>query len=213
MFKNREDAGRQLAEQLRGWRLRAPLVLGIPRGGVVIGAVLAHELGAELDVVLARKLRAPYQPELAIGAVSEQGEVFLMPHAEQAGAREEYLQREREHQLAEIARRKELFRRVRPAARSAGRSVIVTDDGVATGATLLAALHVFRHQHPHELIVAVPVGAPERLREIGRHCDRLVCLLAPEDFWAIGQFYEDFEQIDDAVVLDLLRRQPALAKS
>src|SRR5512137_1559748 len=139
MFANREDAARQLADRLRGRELVDPVVLAIPRGGVVTGAVLARELGAELDVVLARKLRAPGQPELAVGAVSEDGQVYLNHYAQEyLDVMEEYLEQERRHQMAEIARRKELFRSVRPKAPLAGRSVIVTDDGIATGSTMIA---------------------------------------------------------------------------
>lgn len=206
MFLNREDAGMQVAELLRDTPLRNPLVLGIPRGGIVVGAALARELDADLDVVLARKLRAPYQPELAIGAIAETGEVYLN-HLGEDIAREmlDYLEQERKHQLAEIRRRQQLFRRVRPRAPLAGRSVIVTDDGIATGSTMLAALHVVRAEKPHELIVAVPVASPDRLHDVAQWCDKIVCVMTPDNFWAIGQFYEDFSQIDDAEVLELLR--------
>jgi predicted phosphoribosyltransferase len=210
MFANREDAAHWLAEKLKGRKLHRPIVLAIPRGGVVTGAVLAEELGAELDVVLSRKLRAPYQPELAIGAVSEDGRVYLDPAITAAIGIDEdgYLASEREHQLAEIARRKKLFRAVKPQAPLAGRSVIVTDDGIATGSTMIAALKVVRAQKPLELIVAVPVASPDRLGEIRRWCDDIVCLLAPEHFWAIGQFYEDFTQVEDEEVVELLKRAP-----
>lgn len=205
MFQDREDAAVQLAEQLKYLRLRDPLVLAIPRGGVVTGDVLARELGAELDIVFSRKLRAPFQHELALGAVSEDGDVYLNSFGEEAGADNDYLQRECKHQMAEIERRKKLFRSVRPAATVSGRSVIITDDGIATGATMLAALHVIKNQHPREVIVAVPVASPQRLQEIRRHCNRVVCLLAPEEFWAIGQFYRDFSQVEDETVVELLR--------
>jgi len=216
MFRNREDAGLQLAEKLKGRRLCNPLVLAIPRGGVVTGAVLAQELGAELDVVLSRKLRAPWLSELALGAVSEDGQVFLTRYAqEDIGVTKGYLTRERSQQLAEIARRKQIFRGVRPQAPVAGRSLIVTDDGIATGSTMIAALQVVKTQQPREVIVAVPVASPDRLEEVRCWCDDVVCLLSPEDFWAIGQFYEDFAQVEDEQVLDLLREfapvvQPAL---
>jgi predicted phosphoribosyltransferase len=206
MFLDRHDAGLQLADLLRDMPLRDPLVLGIPRGGIVIGAVLARELNADLDVVLARKLRAPYQPELAIGAIAESGEMYLN-HLGEETAREmpDYLRQEQEYQMAEIRRRQQLFRGARPPAPVAGRSVIVTDDGIATGATMLAALHVVKNERPFEVIVAAPVASPERLREIHKWCDRIVCIQAPDNFWAIGQFYDDFEQIEDTEVLDLLR--------
>jgi len=212
MFRNREDAARQLAEKLKGRELCDPLVLAIPRGGVVTGAVLAHELGAELDVVLSRKLRAPWQPELALGAISENGKVYLNAGAEELpGWGESYLAEERDYQLAEIARRKALFRGVRPRAAVAGRSVIVTDDGIATGSTMIAALQTIKAQDPYSLIVAVPVISPDRIPEMCRWCDELVYLLSPEEFWAIGQFYKDFRQVEDQKVLDLLREAPVAA--
>ncbi len=205
MFRNREVAALQLADRLKGRASRNPLVLAIPRGGVVIGAVLARELGVDLDVVLSRKMRAPGQSELAIGAISEAGEVHLDDDAEEwMGEMAEHLAEERRHQLAEIARRKNLFRSVRPPAPVAGRSVIVTDDGIATGSTMVAALKVVKTQNPHEVIVAIPVASPERLKEVRRWCDEVLCLLCPEMFWAIGQFYEDFSQLDDQEVAELL---------
>jgi len=206
MFVNREDAAHQLAQRLKGRELHDPLVLAIPRGGVVTGAELARELGAELDVVLSRKLRAPGQPELAIGAVTEDGRVYLKRFAQEVlDLTDEYLAEERDHQLAEIARRQRLFRGVRPKAPVAGRSVIVTDDGIATGATMIAALQVVKAQRPREVIVAVPVASPDRVAEVRRWCDDVVCLLAPVEFWAIGQFYEDFTQVEDEQVVALLR--------
>jgi predicted phosphoribosyltransferase len=181
-------------------------VLAIPRGGVVIGAVLARVLGAELDVVLARKLRAPGQPELAIGGLGEDGHIYLNHQAAGVpGLTAQYLARERRCQLAEIARRQKLFRAVRPAAPFTGRSVILTDDGIATGSTMLGALHVFTAQHPDEVIVAVPVAPPERLAELRRQCDEVVCLLTPAGFWAVGRFYADFPQVEDTEVVELLQ--------
>ncbi len=206
MFRDREDAARRLAELLKGRKLYDPLVLAIPRGGVVTGAVLARELGAELVVVLYRKLRAPLQPELAVGAVSEDGRVYLNHYAQKVlGLTDDYLTEERRHQLREIARRKNLFRRGRPPAPVAGRSVIVTDDGIATGSTMIAALQVVKTQNPRELIVAVPVASPDRLEKVRRWCDDVVCLLTPAEFWAIGQFYEDFTQVEDKQAVALLR--------
>ena len=206
MFRDRADAARRLAAALQGRELRAPLVLGIPRGGVVLGAVLARELGAELDVVLARKLRSPDNPEVAVGAVSETGEVYLNHYAEENWeAWQDHLAREIQHQQAEIARYRELFRAIRPQVPVAGRSVILTDDGIATGSTMLAAIHVLRAQSPHELILAVPVAVPDALQAIGLQCDHVVCLHAPEHFLAIGYFYQDFAQVSDEEVLELLR--------
>jgi predicted phosphoribosyltransferase len=213
MFRDREDAARQLAGRLKGRPLQDPLVLAIPRGGVVTGAVLARELGAELDVVLARKLRAPGRPELALGAITESGAVYLNPQtARLFGLIGDYLEEERRHQFAEIARRRQLVRGVRPAATVAGRSVIVTDDGIATGSTMLAALQAVQAQQPLELIVAVPVGPPTHLEEVRCWCDEVVCLLSPPGFRAIGQFYEDFSQVGDEQVLALLRESTPAQK-
>jgi hypothetical protein len=207
MFLDREDAGRQLAAKLKRLNLERPLILAIPRGGVVTGAVLARELGGELDVVLSRKLRAPEQPELAVGAVSENGDIYLDPRgADAPGLTSDYLNHEREYQLGEIRRRQKLFRAVRAQAPIAGRSVVVTDDGIATGSTMIAALQTIRGQGPKRLIVAVPVAPPDRLAEVARWCDETVCLLTPEFFFAIGQFYEDFRPVEDEEAQELLRR-------
>ena len=205
MFRDRADAGRRLAAKLKNWPLHDPVVLGIPRGGVAIGAVLANELGAELDVVLSRKLRAPGQPELAIGALSETGAVDLNDRISQVlDLDDNYLKEEIRTQKREIARRQRLFRQVRPRASLSDRSVIVTDDGIATGSTMIAALKVLRQQQPREVIVAVPVATADRLAEVRPFCDRLMCLLQPESFLAIGQFYRDFTQLSDTDVLALL---------
>lgn len=206
MFRDRADAARRLAAVLKERELRAPLVLGIPRGGVVLAAVLAQELGAALDIVLARKLRASDNPEVAIGAVAETGEVLLTPYAEEnREAWGDYLTGEIQHQRDEIARRQELFRAVRPHAPVVGRTVILTDDGIATGSTMLAAIHILRAQSPHEIILAVPVAVPDRLQELGKLCDHVVCLHTPDQFWAIGYFYQDFTQVTDEEVVALLK--------
>jgi putative phosphoribosyl transferase len=205
-FRNRADAGRRLARRLQDRSFQDPLVLAIPRGGVVTGAMLARELGAELDVVLSRKLRAPAQPELAIGAVSEDGQIHLNEYADRLlGLDAAYLSAEGRRQYREIVRRKQVFRAIRPRASVVGRSVIVTDDGIATGATMIAALRALRAEGPRELIVAVPVADPERLAEVRRWCDEAVCLLVPDDLGAVGEFYDDFTQVRDEEALDLLR--------
>lgn len=206
MFHDREDAAHKLAAKLQGRELHDPLVLAIPRGGVVTGAVLAKELGADLDVVLSRKLRAPGQPELAIGAISENGRVYLNHQAQEfLDLLEEHLVEECRYQRNEIARRKKLFRAVRPQAPIESRSVIVTDDGIATGSTMIAALQTIKTQKPREVIVAVPVASPDRLGEVRRWCDEVICLIAPEEFWSIGQFYENFSQVEDEKAIELLR--------
>ena len=208
MFRDREDAGHQLAKYLKDRKLIEPLILAIPRGGVVIGAALATELSADLDVVLARKLRCPSQPELAVGALSENGEIFLNESiAEMLQLTPEDLAEERELQLAEMARRRTMFRSVRPQAPIADRSIIVTDDGIATGSTMLAALHWLQTQKPFEVIVAVPVASPDRLEPIHKWCDEVLCLMQPQDFWAVGQYYYDFQPVSDEEAVFILKRQ------
>lgn len=204
MFKNREDAALQLAAKLADRTFTLPLVLAIPRGGVVIGAALARAIDAELDVVLSRKLRAPDQPELAIGAISENGEVYEHPEAEYVS--DEYFHRERERQLSINARLRELVRPARPAADIAGRSVIVTDDGIATGATMIAALETVRAHHPKELIVAIPVAPVDRIHDLELHCDEFVCLVAPQHLATVGQFYESFPSVEDHQIVATLRQ-------
>lgn len=199
MFKDREQAALELAQAFKKIKLVNPLVLAIPRGGVITGAVLAMQLNAELDVILSRKLRAPLQPELAIGAISENGNVYLNSYAKkQVGVTDQYLAEEQERQKSNIHSKSELFRKIKSRAPTTGRSVIITDDGMATGSTLIAALDTVRSTHPKELIAAVPVAPKDRQKEIEKHCDRFVCLSFPEPFWAISEFYEHFEQVEDA---------------
>lgn len=205
-FRDRTDAGSQLAARLSGIALTEPVVLGIPRGGVVIAAVIARALGADLDVALSRKLPTPGQPELALGAVSEDGHVVINPEvARMVHFAEDELDAIRRHEEVEIARRRQLFRGGAPRVPVEGRSVIVTDDGIATGATMIAALQELRTRKPKELILAVPVAASSRLAEVGRWADRTVCLFDTEDFYAVGQFYDDFRQVEDAAVVETLR--------
>jgi predicted phosphoribosyltransferase len=205
LFHDRTEAGRRLAGAFEGRMLRNPLVLAIPRGGVETGLALARALGAEIDVILSRKLRAPAQPELAIGAIAENGEIYLNPDLESyVRDLHDYLGRESRRQLAEIRRRRRLLSGDRPPLPVEGRSVIVTDDGIATGSTMIAALQSLRNRRPHEVIVAVPVASPARLREVRRWCDEIVCLAAPEEFTSVGQFYEDFSQVEDGEVVRML---------
>lgn len=209
-FEDRFDAGRQLADRLRIRPLHLPLVLAIPRGGVQTGSAIAHGIGAELDVILARKLRAPDQPEFAIGAVAEDGAVIENPDIRgQVLCTAAELAREKAAQLARIAELRNTFRAVKPAASMTGRSVILTDDGIASGSTMLAAIHAARAGSPRELILAVPVAPRYRLDSMARLVDEVCCLRVPEHFLAVGQFYRCFEQVSEDEVLRLLRRQPA----
>lgn len=205
MFHDRLDAARQLAAALDHHRGQHPLVLAIPRGAVPMGAVQARALGGELDLVLVRKLPAPYSDEFAVGAVDESGWVYLAPHAAATGADADYLARVRREQLAEIARRRNAYTPGRAAAPVRGRTVIVVDDGLATGATMLAALHAVRQRGPAHLVCAVPVGPRDSVERVRPATDELVCLYTPAGFEAVGQFYARFPQVTDDEVVSALR--------
>lgn len=208
MFLDREDAAQRLANALKHLRGRRPLVLAIPRGGVPIGAAIARALEGSLDVVLVRKLGAPGDPELAVGAVDEAGTVNLCRHAERLGADADYLAVEARRQLALIRERRLRYTPGREPADPAGRVVIVVDDGLATGATMHTALAAVRAGHPARLICAVPVAAPDRLARMTTAADDTVCLERPEDFYAVGQFYRHFPPVTDQEVVALLERAP-----
>ena len=204
-FRDRAEAGALLAAELGQYRGKKAVVLGIPRGGMVIADELARALGAEVDIVLAHKLRTPGQAELAMGSVSEDGKLFLnMEVVQGLGIEEAYVQQEKERQMAEIARRTELFRRVRPKVDLAGRTVIVTDDGVATGATTQAAFWAVRLEKPARLVAALPVGPEDTIARLANDVDEMVCLRTPPFFSAVGQFYQRFEPVDDQDVLKIL---------
>ena len=204
-FASRRDAARRLAKALRIYRGRNPLVLAIPRGAVEMGAALAHELEGEIDVVLVKKLRAPGSPELAVGAVDETGWTYVAPHAAMAGADAAYLAKEKAAQLELLRKRRAQYTPARAPADPSGRIAIVVDDGIATGASMIAALHSIRARRPERLVCAVPVAAPESLEQVRPHADEVVCLEAPEDFRAVGQFYRDFAQVEDRDVVALLK--------
>jgi predicted phosphoribosyltransferase len=204
LFRDRIDAAERLAEALSRFRGSNPLVLAIPRGAVPMGRVIADALEGELDVVLVRKLGAPGQPEFAIGAIDETGWAYIAEYADAAGARAEYMEREKAAQLATLRARRAQYTPARQPVDAAGRTVIVIDDGLATGATMIAALHAARAKHPARLVCAVPVAAPDSLSKVAPHADEVVCLDAPEGFYAVGQFYRSFGQVDDSEVTALL---------
>lgn len=206
VFASRLEAGRELGKALAAYRGRHALVLAIPRGAVPMGAEIAAALEAELDVVLVRKLGAPGRPEFAVGAVDEGGWTYVADYAAEVGADAAYLAREKAAQMALLRRRRALYTPARPPIDPRGRVAIVVDDGIATGASMIAALHSVRAKAPARLVCAVPVGAPESLAAVRPHADELVCLEAPEEFRAVGQFYRDFAQVEDDEVVTLLAR-------
>jgi putative phosphoribosyl transferase len=207
LFHDRRDAGQRLGRRLLDLAPPDPLVLALPRGGVAVGVEVARLLGAPLDVVLVRKIGAPWHKELAAGAVvdGEQPELVLNPDVVRGyGIDEGYLQAEKERQLREIERRRRLYLGGRPRPRIAGRTAIVVDDGIATGATVRAALHAVRRAAPRELVLAVPVASPEVLDRLAPDVDRIVCLHPDPDLMAVGQYYADFTQVEDDEVVAML---------
>ena len=205
MFRDRIEAAGLLASALARYRGQSPLVLAIPRGAVPMAALIADQLEGELDLVLVRKLHAPGAPEFAFGAVDESGWVYLAPHASSVGATPDYVEEQKGLQLQELARRRELYTPGRPRKEAHGRVVIVVDDGLATGATMIAALHAVRLRQPARLVCAVPVGAPESVRLVQEHADEVICLETPRRFIAVSQFYGTFPQLEDDEVIALLR--------
>jgi len=204
-FVDRRDAGRQLADLLRSYRGQDALVMGIPRGGVAVAAAVSRSIGADLDVLVSRKVGVPIQPELALGAVTADGAWFM----NQALARELGVSRWMfrvlaDEQRAEARRREQLLRGRRPAPHMAGRTVILVDDGLATGATMRAAIRSVRQAGPARLVVAVPVAAQPTCEALRAEADELICLLAPDPFFAVSVHYADFLPIDDDQVQRLL---------
>lgn len=207
-FHNRKDAGEQLAQQLLPLKKENPLILAIPRGGVPVAVEVARRLQADLDIMIVKKIGAPTNPELAIGAICEDGRPWL--NSRIVGllgiktATLKHLADEKEEEVRSQARR---LRGSRPPMSVTGRTVILIDDGIATGATTLAAIYLLRAQSPEKIIVATPVAPASSIEEIEKASDGVVCLKTPYPFYAVGDWYEDFPQVQDAEVLRLLQQQ------
>ncbi len=205
MFKDRLDAARQLSKALAKYHGQTPLVLAIPRGAVPMGAWMAQELDGQLDVVLVRKLRAPFDPEVAIGAVDETGLAYLSPYATTLGLDPQYVKDEIKLQMKTLKARRKQYSLTSAPVEVKGRVVIVVDDGLATGATMMSALKATRQKQPRHLVCAIPVASPDALAKVKTLADETVCLSAPKDFMAVAQFYRQFPQVDDEQVLVFLQ--------
>jgi putative phosphoribosyl transferase len=206
MFHDRREAGRVLAKRLTALvRNQDVIVLALPRGGVPVGLEVAQALHADLDIFLVRKLGVPGQEELAMGAIASGG-VRVLNHEliRQIGISHDLIERATRREQQEIERRELLYREGRPALPVTGRTVVLVDDGLATGATMLAAVQALRAQKPKRIIVAVPVASPEACDEFRAHVDQMVCAATPEPFYAVGAWYEDFSQTTDDEVRELL---------
>lgn len=201
-FTNREQAARLLADRLLPYRGQTPLVLALPRGAVPMARTISHVIDGDLDVVLVRKLRAPGQPELAIGAVDEAGTVLKGCYF--AEAPPEYVREEVRAQREIIRSRRTLYTRAHPPSDPAGRTVIIVDDGVATGASMLAAIRFVRARGARRIVVAVAVASSQALAAIRREADDVVCLRSTAAFYAVGQFFDDFSEVTDQMVVDAL---------
>ncbi|MGH7796310.1 MAG: phosphoribosyltransferase [Candidatus Binatia bacterium] len=204
-FKDREHAAQLWVERLSArYKNKNPLVLGIPRGAVPMARVIADALGGELDVVLVHKLSHPEQPELAIGAIDENGNAFVSEWA--ADLDPAYLEAEKRRQLETLRQRRARYTPLRAPIDPHGRIVIVIDDGIATGSTMTAALRAVRARNPKKLVGAVAVASRKAARAISHECDDMVCLNVPADFYAVGQFFENFSQVTDDDVIATLRQ-------
>jgi putative phosphoribosyl transferase len=204
-FENRIAAGKALAAELKKREYVDVLVLGIPRGGVVVGKVVKDELGGELGIIVTKKIGFPGNPEYGIGAVAEDGTIVLSEAGKKnKSVTEEYLQKESEKQRAEIKRRQGSYGYHLPEDLSS-QTVIVVDDGIATGMTVIAALRFLRNKNPKRLILAVPVAPADIIEKLKDEADEVICLTVPRFFYAVGQFYRDFSQVEDDEVVDNLK--------
>lgn len=205
-FRDRVDAGKRLAAALTGLVDTEAIVLAIPRGGVIVGFEVARALDLPLDIIVPRKIGAPENPELAIGAVTQDGSIFLDDKLiDYLQVSRVYIKKESENQRLEIERRLRLYRGDASPPNLKNRDVVIVDDGIATGATMKAALASVRKSGAKRVVVAIPVGPPSTIEELEKQADQVVCLHTPEPFYAIGEFYENFAQTADEEVTELLK--------
>ena len=212
-FLDRGEAGRLLGNALKFLAGKNAVVVGIPRGGMVVAHALALAVDADLDLILSRKLGAPGNEELAIGAIGEHGDLYVDEHmVERLGVDTAYLEKVKHRQVEEIARRQTLYRRVLPKLPLKGRVVCLTDDGIATGATFQAALWAIRQEQPKKLLAAIPVGPEETVERLAKDADQMICLRCPPYLDAVGRFYRNFDQVNDDDLMDILRMEQARRK-
>ena len=206
MFQNRADAGRQLAEKLKAYEAEKPLIFALPRGGVPVGYIVSKALKAPLHVIIARKIGVPWQPELGVGAIAPGVELFNEGLLDELGLKSQDLKETIKLEEQEMKRRLKLYGGKENLKKIQGKTVILIDDGLATGISAQAALKSLKQWKPKKLILAVPVVSPFTIEKLKTQIDELICLKAPADFYAVGSHYVDFSQVSDAEVIDFLRK-------
>lgn len=213
LFENREEAGKLLGKSLKqNYALADGIVFALPRGGVAVGYHAARELSVPLDVVIPKKIGAPSNPEFALGAVMEDGTVFINPSVPQSQFSSSHVKAEAEKKIREIKLKMILYRGEKPFPDIKGKAVFIVDDGIATGSTVFAALHYFKKRRAGKIVVSVPVGPADTIKRLQREADDVVCLHVPHDFFAVGQFYADFHQITDDEVIHYLHLKDAMMR-
>jgi len=207
LFKDRLEAGEKLAEILSDYRGERAAVIAVPRGGVEVGYAIASKLDIPLEVTVPRKIGSPMDPELAVGAVAEDGTIYVEEEVSRMlGVGEDWIRIEAERELQEVRRRLEIYRGGKPLPSLEGYTILLVDDGIATGATIIATARFLRKLNPEKLIIAAPVAPPEVLPKLSKEADDIRCLETPTPFFAIGQFYQSFPQLSDSEVLEYLSR-------
>jgi len=205
-FENRKQAGILLSERLIHLADKDSVVLAIPRGGLVVGREIALRLNAELDMIITKKLGAPGEPELAIGSVAEDGKVYRNEELiNKLMISEEYIEKETKIQLKNLSEKTKIFSKFRKKAALKDRAIIITDDGIATGATMISAINYVKTQEPKSISVALPVGPPETVDTLAEMVNNVICLIIPEHFMAVGEFYKEFDQVSDLEVIEILK--------